>query len=335
MFFSNVKCYLDKLPLGGVMFKELSKVEAENLLILRGVSSTAITDIIGRCPVIQLAEGQVLLTAGQLNQNLYLILSGKLSVYLEYPGSDSVATLDAGETVGELSVIDDSPTSAYVVAAEDSQVLEVNEDAFWRMIMESHDFACNMLLLLSDRMRSSDHTLLKNIRLRKRFQRDAMVDALTGMYNRRWLDLQLPRLINRHVRNEEPLCIVMFDVDHFKRFNDNHGHDAGDDVLIQVAKTTLLSLRPTDLSARFGGEEFVVMLAGIKKELAWIVAERLRKSIESQRVVTEQGKELLPVTISLGIAESRIGDTADSLLKRADTAMYNAKQSGRNRTCLE
>ncbi len=77
------------------------------------------------------------------------------------------------------------------------------------------------------------------------------------------------------------------------------------------------------------------MLAGIKKELAWIVAERLRKSIESQRVVTEQGKELLPVTISLGIAESRIGDTADSLLKRADTAMYNAKQSGRNRTCLE
>ncbi|MCP4647754.1 MAG: GGDEF domain-containing protein, partial [bacterium] len=107
------------------------------------------------------------------------------------------------------------------------------------------------------------------------------------------------------------------------------------DVLIQVARKTLLSLRPTDLSARFGGEEFVVILAGIGLDLAWIVAERLRKSIESELVVTEDERELPSITISLGISEVRNGDSADSLLKRADLAMYSAKENGRNRTCRE
>ncbi len=317
------------------MENELSKKDIDNLFILRRVSSEAVMDVLGKCPVVNLNKGEVLLRAGQSNQSLYLILSGRLAIFLEYPGSDPVAILDQGETVGELSVIDDNPASAYVVGVEESRVLEVDETAFWRMISESHSFACNMLLLLSDRMRSSDEALLKNIHLRKRFQRDAMVDSLTGMHNRRWLDIQLPRLIDRHIRSERPLCVIMFDVDHFKKFNDSYGHDAGDDVLALVARTTLMGLRPTDLSARFGGEEFVVMLAGISTDLAWIVAERLRRHINSEHIITDDGRELPPVTISLGIAECRVGDSADSLLKRADTAMYRAKETGRNRTCRE
>ena len=307
------------------METRFTEKDMETLFILRRVSSDAAIDALVNCPIIHLKRRQVLLRAGQSNQNLYLILSGKLAVFLEYPGSDPIAVLNQGETVGELSVIDDSPTTAYVVAVEGSRVLEVDETAFWRIISESHAFACNMLLLLSERMRSSDEALLKNIRLRKRFQRDAMVDSLTGMHNRRWLDMQLPRLINRHIRSERPFCVIMFDVDHFKEFNDQYGHDAGDDVLAQVARTILLSLRPTDLSARYGGEEFVIMLAGINIELAWIVAERLRKTIASERVVTGDGRELPPITISLGIAENRIGDTAEYLLKRAAVAMYKAK----------
>lgn len=317
------------------MQNRITMEETETLLILRGVAPEAVMDVLGNCPVINLKEGQILFRSGQINQNLYLILSGKLNVFLEYPGSDPVAVLDHGETVGELSVIDDSPTTAYVVAADDSRILEVDEAAFWRLTSVSHAFACNMLLLLSDRMRSSDEIILKNIRLRKRFERDAMVDALTGLHNRRWLDLQLPRLINRHVRNEKPLSIIMFDVDCFKRFNDKFGHDAGDEVLVQVARTTMLSLRPTDLCARFGGEEFVIMLADVASDLAWIVAERLRKLMESELVVTDDGRKLPSITISLGIAEARKGDNADSILKRADVAMYKAKENGRNRTCIE
>jgi len=313
----------------------LTESDIANLFILRRVSSDVILEVLGRCPILCLKSGQILLREGQSNQKLYMILSGKLAVFLEYPGSEPVAVLDHGETVGELSVIDDSPTSAHVVAMEETRVLEVDEAAFWRMISLSHAFACNLLLIMSDRIRTSDEAIVKNIRLRKRFQRDAMVDVLTGLYNRRWLDLQLPRLIGRHVRSSRPLSVVMFDVDHFKSFNDIYGHDAGDDVLALVAKTTLLSLRPTDLSARYGGEEFLVMLAGIGADLAWIVAERIRKAVASERVVTDDGRELPPVSISLGVAEIRSGDSAESLVKRADIAMYRAKDTGRNRTCRE
>ncbi len=317
------------------MQNRLSWAELENLSVLRGVSCDSVVDALRECPIIRLKKGEVLIRTGQNNQSLYIILSGRLAVYLEYPGSDPITVLDQGETVGELSVIDDSPASAYVVGAEDSRLLEVDESSFWQMISESHAFACNMLLLLSNRMRTSDKALLGNIRLRKRFQRDAMFDSLTEMHNRRWLDIQLPRLIKRHIRSKSPLCIVMFDIDHFKKYNDNYGHDAGDHVLAQVSRTIMQCLRPTDLSARFGGEEFVIMLAGISMELAWIVAERLRKAIASQRVVTHDGGELPAVTVSMGIAESRIDDDADSFLKRADTAMYKAKNAGRNRTCRE
>lgn len=317
------------------MQKKISETDIAKLQILHRVAPEAVIDVLGNCPLISMKKGQVLLHAGQSNRNIYLILSGELAVFLEYPEGEPVAILSQGEIVGELSVIDDRPTTAYVVAAENAQVLEVDETAFWRMISVSHAFACNMLLLLSARMRSSDDIILTNIKLKKRFEQDAMVDSLTGMHNRRWLDIQLPRLIDRHIRDKKPLCVIMFDIDNFKRFNDSYGHDVGDDVLVQVAKTVLLGLRPTDLSARFGGEEFVIMLAGISIDLAWIVAERLRRAISEERIVTGDGRELLPISVSMGIAESRVDDCASSLLKRADAAMYKAKNTGRNKTCRE
>ncbi len=317
------------------MQKTLWESEIKNLLVLQDVALETVSGVLGNCPVISIDKGQVLLRTGQINRNLYLILSGQFAVFLDYPKGLPVAILERGETVGELSVIDDSPATAYVVAKEKSMVLEVDENSFWRLISLSHPFACNMLLLLSDRLRSSDETIVRSIRLRKRFQREAMVDALTGMHNRRWLDLQLPRLINRHVRSGILLSIILFDVDNFKAFNDRYGHDAGDDVLALVARTTMLSLRATDLSARYGGEEFVVILAGIGSDLACIAAERLRSAMESEQLVTEDDTVLPAVTISLGVAEAREDDSPDSLLKRADTAMYRAKETGRNRTCVE
>jgi diguanylate cyclase (GGDEF)-like protein len=313
----------------------LTESDIADLFILRRVPPDAIIEVLGRCPVLLLKTSQILLRAGQSNQKLYMILSGRLAVYLEYPDGEPVAVLHHGETVGEMSVIDNSPTSAHVVSVEESRVLEVDEKAFWRMISLSHEFACNLLLMLSGRIRSSDDAIVRNIRLKKRFQRDAMVDILTGLYNRRWLDMQLPRLISRHLYSEIPLSVIMFDVDHFKNFNDRYGHDAGDDVLALVARITLLCIRPTDLSARYGGEEFLIMLAGIGADLALTVAERIRKAIAEERVITDDGRELSPLTVSLGVSELRKGDNADSLAKRADTAMYRAKESGRNRACLE
>lgn len=314
---------------------KLTGEDVRDLFVLRRVPEEQVLDMFANCPVLEMDKGQMLIKAGQSNQKLYIILSGMLTVHLDSQESDPVAVLNSGETVGELSVIDDSPASAFVVAKAPSRILEVDESAFWNLIAASHAFACNMLLLLADRMRSSDNTITENIRMRRRFERDAMLDVLTGLKNRRWIEVQLPRLLNRHTRSELPLSLIMFDVDYFKKYNDRYGHDAGDDVLSSVAKMTVDSLRPTDLCARYGGEEFLILLAGVPSELAWIVAERIRITISETKVITTDGRVLPPVTVSLGIAQAAPNDDAGMLLKKADAAMYRAKSSGRNCTCRE
>jgi len=315
------------------MGRELSFSDLKDLYILRRVQREHAMEILSGCPVNRLDKGQLLLASGQSNQKLYIILSGSLSVHLDSPEREPVALLSSGETVGELSVIDDSPATAFVVAGEPSVILEVDEAAFWNLVSLSHAFAGNMLMLLAERIRSSDTAITRNIRLRRRFEKDAMLDALTGLKNRRWIDSRLPRIINRHERSELPLSLVMFDVDLFKQVNDRFGHEAGDSVLSTVAATTLACLRPTDICARYGGEEFLLVLTGLTDLQASGVAERVRKRMEGTAISTSDGRELPAVTVSLGIAQAEPGDTASKLIRKADTAMYRAKTSGRNRTC--
>ncbi len=315
------------------MDNSLTINDIKDLFILRRVSGDQAMEVFRECPVLQMEKGGTLIRAGQSNQKLYIILEGALTVHLDSPESDPVAVLNIGETVGELSVIDDSPASAFVVAKEPSKILEVDEASFWGLISASHAFACNMLLLLADRMRASDDTITENIRMRRRFEKDAMLDVLTGLKNRRWVEVQLPRLLARHTLSDLPLSVILFDVDYFKKYNDRYGHDAGDDVLSAVARMAVDSLRPTDLCARYGGEEFIILLAGVPMEFAWIVAERVRKTISETKVITTDGRVLPPVTISLGIAQAEPGDETGTLLKKADSAMYQAKSSGRNCTC--
>lgn len=316
------------------MTAEVTSNDLKDLFIMRRVHVELALEVFRGCPVLELDEGDTLLRAGQSNQMLYLILSGKLTVHLDDPRRDPVAILEPGGTVGELSVIDDSPATAFVVARAPSRILEVNESSFWDLVSASHAFACNMLLLLAERLRSSDDAITRNIQLRRRFEKDALLDSLTGLKNRRWIDQRLPRLLDRHQRNGLPLSLVMFDVDFFKQFNDRYGHDAGDSVLCSVAGSAVECLRPADLCARYGGEEFVVILTGLSAEVAWKVAERIREAIGKTEVVTSDGRVLPPVRVSLGVAQTGPGDTAASLLKMADSAMYRAKSSGRNRTCV-
>jgi diguanylate cyclase (GGDEF)-like protein len=315
------------------MTREITADELDGLFILRRVPSELALEILCGCPVLELEKGDTLLEAGQSNQKLYIILSGSLAVHLENPESIPVASLKHGETVGELSVIDDSPATAYVVASESSCVLEVDESGFWDLVAASHDFACNMLMLLAERLRSSDDSISRNIRLSQRFEREALMDSLTGMKNRRWIDERLPRILHRHQRTDLPLSLVMFDVDHFKSFNDTYGHDAGDCVLTSVVTATAECLRPTDICARYGGEEFITILTGLPEDLAYVVAERVREAIAFNEVITEDGRQLPPVTVSLGVSQAHPGDDAVMLIKRADMAMYRAKSMGRNRTC--
>jgi len=163
-------------------------------------------------------------------------------------------------------------------------------------------------------------------------QRLAAIDPLTGLRNRRSFLELFGIEVSRSTRYSLPLCVLLLDVDHFKSINDKHGHAGGDQVLAAVSALLRRQLRTSDLSARWGGEEFVIALTNTGRENAEILAERLRQAI--QRLSVPHGDVTISVSVSLGLAELRPEETLESLIDRADRAMYTAKVGGRNRLAV-
>jgi two-component system cell cycle response regulator len=159
----------------------------------------------------------------------------------------------------------------------------------------------------------------------------AITDALTGLHNRRYMETHLATQVEQAAARGKPLTVLVLDIDFFKSVNDNYGHDAGDDVLREFALRMRKSIRGIDLACRYGGEEFVVAMPETDLAVATMVAERLRRRVASEPFPIQQGARSIEVTISIGIAALAAGDSAASLLKRADEALYRAKRDGRNR----
>ena len=172
---------------------------------------------------------------------------------------------------------------------------------------------------------------LANLKLRQSLREQSIKDALTGLYNRRYLEESLERELSRAMREAQPLAVLMIDVDHFKRYNDQYGHEGGDAVLRALGRTLREMLRTSDLAARYGGEEFTVVLCNATMAGAREWGERLREVVR-QLEVKSGGQVLPPVTISLGLAlYPDHGKTSGELLHAADRALYEAKHSGRDR----
>ncbi|MGH6989581.1 MAG: PleD family two-component system response regulator [Stellaceae bacterium] len=172
-------------------------------------------------------------------------------------------------------------------------------------------------------------------RLQENYQRSlalALTDALTGLYNRRYFTAHLEGLMTRIGEGAQSAAVLMVDVDFFKKVNDNYGHAVGDVVLREVAQRLARSVRGFDLVARFGGEEFVVVMPETTLPIATMVAERLRMAVAETPIKSADHDLEVPVSVSIGIAVTRDrGDTSAGVLERADEALYEAKAHGRNR----
>jgi diguanylate cyclase (GGDEF)-like protein len=165
----------------------------------------------------------------------------------------------------------------------------------------------------------------------KRYRHLSQTDELTGLYNKRYLMDWLEGVKAPFLPAEGTLSLVIMDVDDFKAFNDAHGHQAGDQVLITLARVIDQNARQGDIACRFGGEEFIVILPGASAQQAQAVAERIRKGFESQTFALSPGQSV-SVTVSLGVAQLKAGEDMQGLLERADQALYLAKDLGKNRT---
>lgn len=165
----------------------------------------------------------------------------------------------------------------------------------------------------------------------ERVRHEAMTDGLTGLANRKAFDDSISRLSSECTKNGTIFSILMLDIDHFKSFNDNFGHQVGDQVLRLVARTLTDGIKGRDLAARYGGEEFVILLPETNLAHAMILAESLRKSLAAKEVINRASGEFLGrITMSIGVAQYYTSEDTDELIERVDAALYTAKHNGRN-----
>lgn len=156
----------------------------------------------------------------------------------------------------------------------------------------------------------------------------AFTDKLTGLYNRRYSEDFIKTRLEELRRRSIPFCVLFLDIDHFKAFNDNYGHELGDEVIRMVGKSCMLMIRSSDLFSRFGGEEFVAVLTGANEQNMYVIADTMRSIVENTGIRSQD--KALKVTISIGATMARTDDTLESIMKRADDLLYVSKESGRN-----
>ena len=187
---------------------------------------------------------------------------------------------------------------------------------------------------LVDAMSEQIMLALANLNLQEILRGQSVRDSLTGLFNRRYMDESLGREISRALRKEHTLGIIMFDIDHFKNFNDTHGHEAGDAVLRELGAFLLKQFRSEDIVCRFGGEEFIIILLGASLDNVRKRSEALRKAIK-QLDVYHRGTLLNKITLSIGVAAfPDHGNDAETLLRAVDQALYRAKNEGRDRVVV-
>jgi len=308
-----------------------SREELQSLQILASVDLARIEPLLRSCEVRALAPGETLIAGGAPNHYLYLLLAGRLSIHLEKDRSEPIATIEAGESVGEISLIDRNPASADVVAEIPSRVLVLDEEIMWILADTSHAISSNLLHVFARRLRFGNTVIHRDREQLREVRFQATVDALTGLYNRHWLNTMLPRQMQRSRRSAAPLALIMVDIDHFKRYNDSHGHVAGDCALMAAAGALRDHIRPADMAARYGGEEFVVLLPDSDLAGAHKVADRLLSALSDAAVALPHGVPLPSVTASFGIAQMSDEEAPEDLLTVCDAALYRAKLAGRAR----
>ena len=316
----------------------VTAVEHDKLLLSRlqlfrnvDLNSPEFDQLLRLCDYRDMSEGETLLSPEAENHYLYVIVSGRLAIQLG-PHDEEIplAIVEPGECVGEMSIFDNRMPTVQVTASDPSRVLQIEQDVLWRMVSASHDIARNLLYIMSERVRYSNLVIADSLEMQHKYQQFATIDALTGLHNRGWMDDMFEREIRRSERDGLTPCMLMIDVDHFKNFNDEYGHLAGDRALVVIGESIRKPLRPNDHVARFGGEEFAVLLPETSLENAITIAERLRERVCEAALGDINGQALPKVTVSIGVAEYRSGGSLEAMIASADVAMYQAKKDGRN-----
>jgi len=301
--------------------------------LFRNAPESTLLQVLEHADPMEIAPGTILLSPERENHHIYLLLSGTFAIHFDSPDSPAIRELHKGVSVGEMSIIDDRPPSAYVIAKEHCSVFPIHRDIIQNMVADINPVASNLLRMLTQWMKANTQRIVQDQGRISELTSHANVDGLTGLFNRRWLNSALPRLLLQSQQEKLPLSILLVDVDHFKKYNDTQGHQGGDRALIALGEVLRVGARVHDFPARYGGEEFLILLQNTPVEGALAIAERIRRAAEVKSIASSEGAPLPGITISIGLAASDADSTPESLIEAADAQLYRAKKEGRNRVC--
>jgi len=288
----------------------------------------------------QIFEPQASPTGGVKRDRAYLVVLAGASVGEMYKVDGDKTIIGRGQKA-QVRLLDDG------ISREHAQLVVEGSKIFLEDLGSTNGTFCNGLkvdrreLADGDKILVGSTTILKftyhdNLDeiFQKQMYESALRDGLTKAFNKKYFTDRLESELTFALRHDSPLVLVMFDIDHFKKVNDTHGHQAGDLVLSEISTLLSGALRAEDVFARYGGEEFAVICRGTDLTQASIVGERMRKAVEKHRFVHEGTP--IPITISVGIAglpDPAVKDATD-LVARADKALYQSKHGGRNRVTI-
>lgn len=298
----------------------------KNVPLFSGLPNELLIKHLGHSSRIALAAGHILVSPGDSNEYIYIVLSGRLRVNSDSPDNEPVAMLGAGESVGEMSILNGSKAISYLVADTDCELFYIDLATLWSLVKDSHQAALNMLDILSARIpisKRSDH----NIESRQGYAGLNQVDELTGLYNSEWMLKTFGRQIDRCAKTHDHAVLMMVSIDQFKHYNQCHGRLGGDEALRTIAQTILTCLRPNDQAARYQDNIFAVFMPHTTLEEGRRAEQRLQLQSSQAVIVTPSGDALPHVTISAGLTEVDAEKTLQQLIEQATDALQRAKQT--------
>jgi diguanylate cyclase (GGDEF)-like protein len=277
---------------------------------------------------------------GDVGDDLFVVKEGSVKIRVRASeGADvEVAELGEGDFFGEMAIFEDEPRSATCIMSDGGSLYRLRKSDFFALMDEHPETAIKimsrMASITAGRLQSTGAFLNDLVQWGEGARRRAITDDLTGLHNRRYLDDALEEQLAQARVGSERFSLIMMDLDRFHGINDKHGQAFGDQVIAAVAPSVSESIGQKDIAARYGGDEFVVIMPSQTADEALEVAERIRAAVEALRVTAPDGSDV-PVTTSQGIAEyPRHASDAESLKAAADEALYAAKESGRNRAVI-